>query len=183
MFSYNRFGNSANRTNTTKTTLWILSICILFSVIVGFTIAFFYKNDWASNNFGTSGPVNIEAVGVGDISIEDANTCNLVVSLDDNYDVLIPGMPINLTANCKVYQSNTKPLLRAMLSLDLLDQSGDEFDEDSNLETSRLMIAQNMINQLNNQIETNGWYLHTDGFYYFIGTDNLEIAGGGYTNC
>ena len=180
MFSNNTFNNPVNRTNITKSTIWIIAICLLCSLVIGITIAFFYEDDWATSGVGMSGPVNIEAVGVGDVSIEDADTCNLVVSLDDNYEVLIPGMPIDLTANCKVYQSNTKPLLRAMLTLDLMDMEMEEiFDENSTLETSRLMITQNILNQLNNQIEENGWYLHTDSYYYYIGEDVSEVAGGG----
>ena len=179
MYNINQFQGKQNKDYGFAIIMFLI-ICFAST-----TLAFFFYAEYSNKALTTSGPVLIEAVGAGDVTIEDTrNTTKLEVFLDDKYDVLIPGMPIDLTANCKVYKSTTKPLLRAMIELDLVDMTtGEDFDEDSTLETTRLMIAQNMLNQLNSQAEENGWYLHSDSYYYYvaINVDNL-VSGGGYTN-
>lgn len=176
-YSSNQFSNKEGKTNLNWVS--IVAILCIFSIVVGITIAFFYHDDWATSGIGTSGPVNILAVGKGDVSIEDENTCNLVIDIDDEYDVLIPGMPIDMTANCKVFYSSTHPLLRAMLNMTFVDIDNDtDFDEDSTYETSRLTIGNKLITQIDDMVEDNGWYLHTDGYYYYIGKGNSSAGGG-----
>ena len=93
-------------------------------LVTGVTLAFFFDPDWSSGKVTMSGAVNIEAVGKGTAyeSIENTSTSNLMGSLSDGYSVLIPGMPISIDVNCKVYQSTTKPLLRADFNAVLLDK-------------------------------------------------------------
>lgn len=170
MFSNNQF--SAKQRSSKTTMVFLVCILCALSLLVMTTIAFFYHDDWGNNNVQTSGPVNILAVGTGDNSIEDTNTSNLVVDIGEEYDVLIPGMPIYITANCKVFKSNTHPLVRAKFSMTFEDNSsGETFNEETSLGSSSLDIGDKIITQIDDEITDNGWYLHTDGFYYYIGTD------------
>ena len=57
---------------------------------------------------------------------------------------------------------------------------GEVFDEDTNAETTRIMLIQNMLNQLRSQVEDNGWYLHTDSYYYYVGAEFSDFSGGGH---
>lgn len=157
-------------------TLGIMLICI-FSCIVGITLAFFASGDFASSHVGMSGKVLIEAVGSGDKSIEDTpSSSNLEIKLQDNYSVLIPGMEIEIIANCKVYRSTTKPLLRAKLDVNLEDNLTGEVPVDE------MDIVSDIYSQLIEKIECGDkWYLHTDSYFYYIGENSPEIAtsGGG----
>ena len=85
------------------------------AVFIGVTLAFFANSEFASSLLKMSGRVKITAVGKGKgyNSIEDTDTCNLVINLQDGYKVLIPGMEIEAYANVKVHKSTTKPLIRA----------------------------------------------------------------------
>ncbi|MGN0960962.1 MAG: hypothetical protein ACI4PF_02040 [Christensenellales bacterium] len=104
----------------------LISCILVLFLVVGITLAFFFDNDSASQNIQMSGQVRIEAVGEGDTysSIEDTSTSsNLVIKLQDDYPVLVPNMEMEIYANCKVYKSNSKPLLRAKMELILIDMS------------------------------------------------------------
>lgn len=138
-------------------------VCFLAS-LVGITLAFFTSSDYGSNYIGMSGKVQIVAVGEGDISIEDNDSCNLEVSLDSNYSSLIPGMPISLPANCKVLQSTTSPLLRARFQVVLTKSKTDATEMEDTIG-----LVQNMSGQLMSIIDNNGWELHSDGYLYYVG--------------
>lgn len=103
---------------------------LFLAVTIGITLAFFFDEDFASSIIGMSGKVKITAVGKGNkySSIEDTDTCNLVMYLQDGYSVLIPGMEIEMYANVKVHHSTTKPLLRAKFALELYDKDGVVYD-------------------------------------------------------
>ena len=75
----------------------MLFMIFTFIITIGVTLAFFFADDFSSKYTQMSGKVVIRAVGTGDLSIEDDSKCNLVVDLDD-YDRLIPGMPISTIA-------------------------------------------------------------------------------------
>ena len=129
----------------------IIILLVLFPLlIVTTTIAFFYASDYANTLINMSGKVDILAVGDGDFddsdsfsSIEDTYTSNLVVSLNDGYNVLIPGGDVLINANCKVFQSTTKPLLRAKLDFVLSDGiTGLEVDK-SNYLVLQLLLYHN----------------------------------------
>lgn len=155
----------------------LLLFTIAFCLVSTFTLAFFYDHDWASSNVSMSGKVMIEAVGQGTEykSIEDTTETNLVVNLDDNYDVLIPGMPITLYANCKVKRSTTMPLLRADLNLRLHDKiTGATIGTETSEEFAFMAT---LYYQLQEQVRDFGWYLHTDGYFYYI--KDVEQTGTG----
>lgn len=147
-------------------------LTIILVLVVSSTIAFFFDSNFGSGKIVMSGAVNIEAVGKGEAyeSIEDTSTSNMLVTLGNNYKVLIPGMPISLDANVKVYRSTTKPLLRADFNAVLMDKTtgatvGNEYDQDFLVE---------MYTSLQSQIAENGWYLHSDGYFYYIGTNTKQ---------
>lgn len=155
-------------------------ILLLLSITIGITLAFFASSDFASKLLGTSGRVKIEAVGDGDKSIEDIipNSCNLEIRLDRDYGVLIPNMPITIYANCKVYKSTTKPLLRANLAVTIIDSTGNPVDADEG--------DDNITNDIRNQIldridENDNWYMHSDGYYYLV--DSKSGANSILTEC
>lgn len=146
-------------------------ILLLLSITIGITLAFFSNSDFASKFLGTSGRVKIEAVGDGNKSIEDniPNSCNLEIRLDRDYGVLIPNMPITIYANCKVYRSTTKPLLRANFAVTIIESNGNPVDADSDDED----ITMDITNQIITRIEENAnWYMHSDGYYYLVDTQN-----------
>jgi len=153
----------------------IVIIALAFVLFVSLTIAFFYNDDYATSKIGMSGKVKIEAVGEGEAynSIEDTHTSNLVITLGNGYDVLIPGMEVDINANCKVYKSTTKPLLRAKLEFLVTDNvTGSESDgtgfEGGQIGSTDLVVAE-ISGQLISEIRRNKWYLHTDGYYYYLG--------------
>jgi len=147
---------------------WTILSIVLFTCVVGITLAFFASSDFASSHVGMSGKVLIEAVGSGNKLIEDTlDSCNLEVNLQDDYDVLIPGMEIEVIANCKVHKSTTKPLLRAKLDVDLTDNLTGEIPSDE------MNIVSDIYSQLIEKIEDeNNWYLHIDSYFYYIGDEN-----------
>lgn len=166
--------------NKSKKSDFLLIIGVVtLSLLIGFTIAFFASDIWSSMNVQMSGPVRIEAVGAGTsyTSIEDTGTTNLIITLDEEYEVLIPGMPISVPANVKVYRSTTKPLMRAKVDIDVLDM-------DLNIgATDSLSVASDLYVQMTNSIESNHWYLHSDSYFYYIGeyvSADSNSAGGGY---
>lgn len=163
MLSYKKnFSNPKQNVSTSKSGL-VLVMCLL-SVFIGVTLAFFFSSDYASKNITMSGAVKIEAVGPAParISIEDTvTTTKLVVELDKNYSKLIPGMPITIPVSCMVYKSSTKPLLRAMLDIEM-------YEEDRVTESTDLSIVTDFFEQMKPKIKANGWYLHTDGYFYYV---------------
>lgn len=166
-----KFNGKQQKTNI----IWLIVVVVSLCTVVGITIAFFFNSDWANNNIGMSGKVDILAVGDGDLTIEDTYISNLEITLDDEYDVLIPGMDISLPANVKVFKSTTKPLLRARLDVELLDT--EDTEEEQNDE---LRVIQDLYGQLSDTIKDNGWYLHIDSWFYFVGNEaiNSELGGG-----
>lgn len=163
-----RYNTFSNKQNFTSVGLMLIFVCIVMLGFVASTLAFFYYSDFSNEALTMSGKVKIEAVGEGDLTIEDDTKCNLKINFDDEYDVLIPGMPIDMPANCKVYASTTKPLLRAMLTLDFespttaLETYSDEYTDES-------IVLQRLLSQFADEIEGNGWYMHTDSYYYYVG--------------
>ena len=157
--------------------LMLIAICITFAVTL--TIAFFYHDDFSTSMITMSGKVKIEAVGEGVCdcvvagktecedpshkSIEDTHTANLIITLDQDYEVVIPGMPLGIDANCKIYRSNTSPLLRARIDFELISALTGETVTDSQILISELY------GQMISIIEDNNWFLHTDGYFYYVG--------------
>lgn len=163
MLSYKKkFSNSKQDGSASKA--GVVLALFLLSIFVGVTLAFFFSSDYASKNITMSGAVKIEAVGPAPArnSIEDTvTTSKLVVELDKTYNKLIPGMPISIPANCKVYKSSTKPLLRAMLDITM-------YENDLVTESGDLSITLDFMSQMYPKIKENGWYLHTDGYFYYV---------------
>lgn len=163
---------------STKSKVGLVLILMFLSILIGFTLAFFSNYDFANKNVGMSGAVKIEAVGAGTAysSIEDTETSNLVISFEDDYDVLIPGMEIDMPVNVKVYKSTTKPLIRARLDMQLLDM---DLDIDA---TDNLRVITDLYTQMTENIEENNWYLHTDSYFYYVGdiVQDTATQGGGY---
>ena len=157
--------------------LMLIAICITF--VVTLTIAFFYHDDFSTSMITMSGKVKVEAVGEGvcdcvvqgktecedpsHSSIEDTHTANLIITLDQDYEVVIPGMPLGIDANCKIYKSNTSPLLRARIDFELISALTGEVVTDSQVLISELY------GQMVSIIESNKWFLHTDGYFYYLG--------------
>lgn len=170
------FNKEKKFNNRTKVYNNSLTIIIIFSFMSFLTLAFFFVSEFSSGYVGMSGKVDIEAVGSGTTysSIEDTDTSNLVIKLEDNYDVLIPGMQIEAIANVKVMQSTTKPLLRAKFSIELSQVvDGERVEILPEVDNSNL--STNLINQFNDIIiQDNDWYKFTDGYFYYIGTHSVE---------
>lgn len=157
------FNNSKKQSNLT------IVLIVLLSIITSVTLAFFSSSDFASKYLGTSGKVKIEAVGRGNKSIEDKipNSCNLEIELDRDYGVLIPNMPITIFANCKVYKSTTKPLMRASFSVTVLDAT------DNPLQSDEYNISSDIYGQIVDIVDQKDyWYRHTDGYYYYVENEN-----------
>lgn len=164
--------------------LMLILVCITFAITL--TIAYFYNDDFSTSMINMSGKVKIEAVGEGVCdcvlqgktecedeshkSIEDTHTSNLIITLDQDYEVVIPGMPLSIDANCKIYKSNTSPLLRARIDFDLISALTGEVVTDSQILISELY------GQMITIIESNDWFLHTDGYFYYLG-DVTQPAG------
>lgn len=153
----------------------ILFVLLFFVTIsVSITLAWFYVQDWANNGVEMAGKVNILAVGKGDEyhSIEDsAESSNLVVSLSDGYNVLIPGAEIDARANVKIFKSTTKPLLRAKVSVLLFDK--DEKQVESYLDKMNIQgLLEFELREIVEEIDN--WYKYSDGFYYYIGNNAID---------
>ena len=161
----------------------VLLLVLAFVLTSTVTLALFFGSDWASSKVTMSGKVQIEAVGKGTAyeSIEDTHTSNLMVTLGDNYGVLIPGMDISLDANCKVYKSTTKPHLRADFNMILYDKDTGESVGSEYTDEHRFLV--DMYASLQTQVYNNGWYLHTDGYFYYIGDTTQTATGGGVLTC
>lgn len=155
---------------------------LLFSMITTSTIAYFYDSDYGKALISMSGKIEIQAVGKGDSydSIEDTETSNLIISLD-NYDVLIPGMLLDMDVNCRVTRSTTHPLLRAKLEVFLNDVSLNSVYNPSTEELSdeNFGFLLSMYNSLKTIVINNKWHLHTDGYFYYIGDVDQKGATGG----
>lgn len=159
----------------------ILLVCIAVC-LVGTVVAFFFAHDWASNSVTMSGKVDIEAVGNGTEygSIEDTvSSSNLIITLQDGYKHLIPGADISIPANVKVYQSTSKPLLRAKFSMEMYLHNDHGSDELLDSESDIYDIMPQMTASLHSVITGNGWLLdESDMFYYYIGTNTQGATVG-----
>ena len=60
-----------------------------------------------------------------------------------------------------------------MLNVDMVDTITQE------IYSADLSIVQDMYEQLVEVIESNGWYLHTDSYFYYVGDYSQNIQGGG----
>lgn len=150
-----------------------LAIILIAAVFVGTTLAFFFATDWASKSIEMSGKVDILAVGDGNVSIEDNNTISkLIITLDNGYDKLIPGMPIEMPVSVRVTRSTTKPLIRARVTMKILDR------ETMTEQSDELAAIQNMYGQMLDIIESNDWHLHTDGYFYYVSGVTQTGEGG-----
>lgn len=87
--------------------------------------------------------------------------------MDRDYGVLIPNMPVNIYANCKVYKSTTMPLLRASFSVTVLDET------DNPLQLDEHNVSADITSQILNNIDNKAyWYRHSDGFYYYVDSED-----------
>lgn len=172
MQNFYRGGYTSNRKNKKGIILYIISI--FMAVLIGLTLAFFANSDFATSLLGMSGRVKITAVGRGDTyqSIEDKDgISNMLIYLQDGYQVLIPGMEIDAQVNVKVHKSTTKPLIRAKFSLELYDNNGVAYNPIADSDN----IVGDLEYQLNNCIESLGdWYKHTDNYYYYVGDNEIS---------
>ena len=170
--------NFSNTYSTKSASSVVLQTMAIFAMaIIGFTLAWFYVQDYSTKWTQMSGAVKIVAVGKGTLgnpdsfsSIEDTKTTNMEIFLTDGYQYLIPGAYIDAKVNCKVLQSTTKPLLRAKFRISMVDGDGNEMailDDTSNL-------TGNVAYQLNEIIVANGWYKHVDNYYYYVQGQTLE---------
>lgn len=166
MFNKTNKSRSFSYNQKQSFSLFMILIVVGMVYFVGFTLAFFADSGWANNGIGMAGKVLIEAVGNGNASIEDTHKCNLEIDLDDEYSVLIPGMPMSLIANCKVYQSTTSPLLRAKIETSMTTSSSDETEKEATLN-----IIEYMSNKLMTAVTKNGWTENDDGYLYYVGTN------------
>lgn len=160
----------------------LISCILLLLLVVGVTLAFFYDDDSATSNVTMSGQVRILAVGEGTTysPIEDTTTSNLVIKLQDNYSVLIPGMEISIHANCKVLQSTTKPLLRAKMEL-ILTELDTSDDGENNADDSQSVIS-DIYGQFSSIIlDDEEWVKYKvpgedTEYFYYIGSDKQTPA-------
>ena len=168
----------------------LLSLLIL--CIFSITVAYFFSNDYASKTVVMTGKVDIEAVGKGNSysSIQDtSSSSNLVIYLDDiyntdplnpqSYTVLIPGMPISLDANCKVYRSTTKPLLRAKFEVEIYDDSNTLLTDEETVYTGTTSLYDSFTTMIDGVItHDSDWLLYSDGYYYYIGSHTVNATPG-----
>lgn len=162
-----------NKNFSAKRTMSLTPIAIiLLCTIVSLTIAFFFSSEWTAKYVQLSGRVSIEAVGRGTAynSIEDrGSVCKLDIQIDRDYGVLIPNAPLTVYANCKVSRSTTKPLLRAKMQIEILDDEGNAYAE-----TNGHDVANDMSNLLEGVILDNSNWAYYDGFYYYLETPTTE---------
>ena len=162
--------------------------CCLLVSMVGITLAFFISSDYSSSFVSMSGPVNIQAVDKDGKPIEtnipddeDEDVSKLVISLSDGFDTIIPGMPIAISANCKVYQSETMPLLRAKFELKIYKDSETEEGVQEEVTTEFCMsLAEDISDSMDLSILASGNWLKydDDGYYYYKGTNEIaNIVG------
>ena len=176
-FSANKFSGNQNSISA-----WFVLTLVCLCTFVSITLAFFFADDFATSNVKMSGRVEIEAVGAGTDyeTIENGeDSCNLIVYLDPEYDVLIPGMPITVPANVKVMQSSTMPLLRAKFEITITEVLADGSAGDNSSDLTGLEA--NLVAQIDGKIETsNAWYYYEDengGYYYYVGANADKGTG------
>ena len=177
-----------NKKRTVRDLSGLALLCCLLVSMVGITLAFFFSSDYASNWVGLSGPVNIEAVGRDGKSIEDIEATEdsekvskLVINLSDGFSTIIPGMPISLTANCKVYQSDTMPLLRAKFDLKIYkDNDLNPLEQEEVLTPEVIEFTVDMKETLHDAItDGESWMLYEeDGYYYYKGSNAIQSTVG-----
>ena len=157
----------------------VLLLLLFFALNSTLTLAFFYDDEWGSNVVGLSGKVVIEAVGKGDHgvsldtegnfdSIEDTiDSSNLIITLGDGYQTLVPGMDVFIDANCKVYASTTSPLLRAKIEFLFVDNDSNEIGETN-------QVLADMQGRIAEVIRSNNWVQYTapgetQAYWYYLG--------------
>jgi len=174
-----QFSYKSSRTSSSAAFLALLTIML---IAVTITLAFYFNSDWASKFVGMSGKVDIEAVGSkgeGYKSIEDTvSSSNLTIKLDSGYSVLIPGMPIEIIANCKVKQSTTSPLLRARIDITLATMIGSAIGDDyieSDIINGEMTLKEYFQNEMKEIVsKDNDWFFHTDGYFYYVGEHGAD---------
>ena len=76
--------------------MWLITLLVVLSVVVGTTLAYLFSSDFASKFVGMSGAVKIEAVGKGTKydSIEDTKTTFLSNDMfsgeSSNWKIYVP---------------------------------------------------------------------------------------------
>lgn len=156
----------------------LMLILLFFGLFITSTIAYFFDSDFGTGVVGMSGGVYIEAVGKGDKnigldqsgnfdSIEDNATTNLIITLSDEYERLIPGMDVTIDANCKVFASTTSPLLRAKIEFQM-------YNQDDQTHEGATKVFTDMHDDLTSIIESNNWRIHTaegedEAYWYYVG--------------
>lgn len=160
----------------------VLLLLLFFALNSTLTLAFFYDGEWGSNIVGLSGKVKIQAVGVGDHdvdletpgnfdSIEDTiDSSNLIITLGDGYQTLVPGMDVFIDANCKVFESTTSPLLRAKIEFMFVDNDDNEIGETN-------QVLSDMQGRIAAVIQSNNWVIYTapgetQAYWYYLGSQS-----------
>lgn len=148
-------------------------VCVTF---VGSTFAYYYADDFSSGLITMSGKVDIVVVSRADayVSIEDDTDTNLIIYVEDNYTVHIPGAWFEPTANLKVYESTTKPLLRAKMDVYLINMETDEVITDDDIDTFDL--DKTLYDSLEDIVESNGWIYYAEDKYYYYRNTNPTAA-------
>lgn len=152
----------------------LVCLLVLTFSLVGSTLAYYFSDDFASSMIGLSGKVDIEVVSkTADVSIEDDTETKLIIYVEDNYGVHIPGGWFEPTANIKVYQSTTKPLLRAIMDVQLINMETDEVITDA--EIDKFDLAESLYDSLADIVTSNGWvYYPEDKYYYYRNTNEIN---------
>lgn len=151
-------------------------LCVL---LAGTTLAYLYADDFSTNMIGLSGKVDIEAVSRGNTytSIQDTTDTKLIIYVEDDYEVHIPGGWFEPTANVKVYNSTTKPLLRAKMSVELIDMTTSQVVTDEEVDIYNL--AERLYDSLEVIVIDNGWVFYdVDNYYYYRGTNAINSQVG-----
>ena len=96
------------------------------------------------------------------------------ITLSDEYDRLIPGMDVSVDANCKVFASTTKPLLRAKIEFEMYNESDETHVGAENVFTD-------MHDDLSTIIYGNNWRIYTapgedEAYWYYVG-DVVQPTG------
>lgn len=153
----------------------LVILLIISLTVVSSTLAYYFDSDWASNVVEMSGKVNIEVVSKSPNykSIEDDEEGKLIIYFEDDYSVHIPGAWIEPTANVKIFKSTTKPLLRAIMNVYLIDMETKEEISDEDIDTFDLTAS--LYNSMSTIVKYNGWvYYPEDKYYYYIKDNTVE---------
>ena len=153
----------------------LVILMILSLTFVSATLAYYYDSDFSSNIIGMSGKVEIEVVSKADayVSIEDNTDTNLIIYIEDTYGVHIPGGWFEPTANIKVFQSTTHPLLRAIMDVQLINMETDEVITDEDID--KFDLAESLYDALAVIVTNNGWvYYPEDKYYYYRNTNEIK---------